>query len=45
MPGRGGRRKRNFEVTATGLEALRSSRKALLNLWSGIEEVLEESRS
>lgn len=43
-PGRGGRRKRHFEVTAAGLEALRSSREALLSLWSGVEEVLEESR-
>jgi len=43
-PGRGGRRKRHFEVTVTGLEALRSSRAALMSLWSGVEEILEESR-
>ena len=43
-PGRGGRRKRHFEVTGTGLEALRSSREALMNLWSGVEKVLEEPR-
>ena len=42
-PGRGGRRKRHFAVTDSGLEALRSSRKALLSLWSGVEEVLEKS--
>jgi len=43
-PGRGGRRKRHFEVTTSGLEALRISRAALMSLWSGVEKVLEESR-
>jgi DNA-binding PadR family transcriptional regulator len=42
-PDRGGRRKRFFSVTAAGMEALRLSRRALLNLWSGFEDVLEES--
>ena len=42
-PDRGGRRKRFFRVTAQGMEALRVSRRALLNLWSGFEDVLEES--
>ena len=42
-PDRGGRRKRFFRVTAQGMEALRVSRRALLNLWSGFENVLEES--
>lgn len=41
-PQRGGRRKRYFEVTPAGIQALRASRKALLTLWSGLEEVLEE---
>lgn len=40
---RGGRRKRFFRVTAEGMEALRLSRRALLNLWSGFEDVLEGS--
>ena len=43
-PGRGGRRKRYFQLSPAGLEALRSSRKALMRLWSGLEEVLEEPR-
>lgn len=43
-PGRGGRRKRYFRVTETGVEALRLSRSALINLWSGVEEVLEKPR-
>lgn len=38
-PGRGGRRKRLFRVTAAGVEALRESRGALLKLWSGVEEL------
>jgi DNA-binding PadR family transcriptional regulator len=42
-PDRGGRRKRFFQVTAAGMESLRASRRALLNLWSGFEDVLEES--
>ena len=42
-PDRGGRRKRFFRVTVEGMEALRVSRRALLNLWSGLEDVLEES--
>lgn len=41
-PQRGGRRKRYFRVTPAGIEALRASRKALMTLWSGLEEVLEE---
>jgi PadR family transcriptional regulator PadR len=42
-PDRGGRRKRFFRVTAEGMESLRISRRALLNLRSGFEDVLEES--
>jgi PadR family transcriptional regulator PadR len=42
-PDRGRRRKRFFRVTAEGMESLRISRRALLNLRSGFEDVLEES--
>jgi DNA-binding PadR family transcriptional regulator len=42
-PDRGGRRKRFFRVTAAGMETLRVSRQALLSLWSGFEDLLEES--
>lgn len=42
-PGRGGRAKRYFHVTPTGVTALRESRKALQNLWGGLEAVLEDS--
>ena len=38
---RGGRPRRYFTVTATGLAALRSSRRALLQLWGGLEGLLE----
>ena len=41
--GRGGRPKRYFEVSAVGVKALRESRDALLNLWDGVENILEES--
>jgi len=40
-PGRGGRRKRYFEITATGVTALRASREALMTLWSGVEKALK----
>ena len=39
---RGGRPRRYFAVSPVGMEALRASRKALLNLWTGIEEALSE---
>jgi DNA-binding PadR family transcriptional regulator len=32
---------RHFEVTAEGIEALRTSRRALETLWRGLDEVLE----
>lgn len=32
---------RRFEVTEAGLEALRTSRAALQNLWRGLEDLLE----
>ena len=35
-PERGGRAKRYFSVTPTGLRALKTTRAALTNLWSGI---------
>jgi PadR family transcriptional regulator PadR len=35
-PERGGRAKRYFRVTPAGLRALKMTRKALTNLWSGI---------
>ena len=41
---RGGHRKRLFEVTAAGVEVLRTSRSALENLWSGLDDVFVESR-
>lgn len=34
---------RRYAVTATGLEALRASRSALLNLWRGLDGLLEEA--
>jgi DNA-binding PadR family transcriptional regulator len=41
LPERGGRSRRYFTVTAAGLAALRASRRALLQLWSGVEGLLE----
>jgi DNA-binding PadR family transcriptional regulator len=38
---RGGRPQRFFEVTPEGIAALRRSRSALLNLWRGLDAVLE----
>ena len=37
---RGGLPKRRFEVTGAGVECLKDSRAALLNLWSGLEKEL-----
>ncbi len=42
-PERGGRAKRYFRATATGVRALKTTRTALTNLWSGIPQ-LEGSR-
>jgi DNA-binding PadR family transcriptional regulator len=39
-PLRGGHPRRRFVVTAKGLHALRASRRALTELWDGLEEVL-----
>lgn len=35
-------RQRRFTVTPAGLEALKTSRRALVTLWSGLEPVLED---
>jgi PadR family transcriptional regulator, regulatory protein PadR len=40
LPERGGRSRRYFTVTPTGLAALRASRRALRQLWQGLDEVL-----
>jgi DNA-binding PadR family transcriptional regulator len=40
-PDRGGHPRRRFVVTRPGLAALKASRRALLQLWKGVEEVLE----
>lgn len=37
---RGGRSRRYFTVTPAGLTALRASRRALQELWQGLDEVL-----
>ncbi|HSC25724.1 MAG TPA: helix-turn-helix transcriptional regulator [Vicinamibacterales bacterium] len=41
LPQRGGRSRRYFSVTRTGLAAVRASRKSLLRLWQGLESTLE----
>lgn len=40
-PDRGGHPRRRFELTAPGLEALRTYREALLRLWTDVEGVLD----
>ncbi len=42
IPERGGHPMRRFDVTKSGLRALRASRSALLKLWSGVESLLEK---
>jgi PadR family transcriptional regulator PadR len=39
--GRDGLPQRRFTVTHEGVAALRASRRALLELWNGLEEILE----
>jgi DNA-binding PadR family transcriptional regulator len=39
-PERGGHPRRLFRVTASGVELLRTSREALVRLWTGLEPVL-----
>lgn len=41
LPERGGRARRYFIVTSTGLAAVRTSRQSLLRLWQGLEGLLE----
>jgi len=41
--GRDGLPQRKFQVTPEGLKALRASRKALLELWSGLDKIWVES--
>jgi PadR family transcriptional regulator PadR len=41
--GREGLPQRKFAVTPDGIKALRASRRALLALWRGLEDVLAES--
>lgn len=42
LPERGGRSRRYYTVTASGLAGLRASRAALLALWKGVESQIEE---
>jgi DNA-binding PadR family transcriptional regulator len=42
LPERGGRSRRYFTVTPAGLSALRASRRSLLQLWHGLEAMLEQ---
>lgn len=42
---RRGHPKRRFEVTAAGVDALRTSRRALDNLWAGLDHVFEDGGS
>jgi PadR family transcriptional regulator PadR len=42
-PERGGRAKRYFAITAAGREALKTSGRALRNLWIGYETLLDEN--
>jgi DNA-binding PadR family transcriptional regulator len=41
LPERGGRSRRYYSVTPSGLAALRASRAALLALWKGVESQIE----
>src|SRR6188508_1079041 len=41
--GRDGLPQRKFIVTAEGVKALKASRRALLELWNGLDDVLAES--
>lgn len=41
LPERGGRSRRYFTVTPTGLAAVRASRRSLMNLWQGLDGLLE----
>lgn len=41
-PARAGRKRRYYLVEAPGLQALRASRQALVQMWDGLERVLEQ---
>jgi PadR family transcriptional regulator PadR len=43
-PERGGRPKRYFAVSPMGLERLRTSGSAIMNMWDGLEDLLEQAR-
>ena len=42
-PERGGKARRLYSVSATGLEALKRSGRAFQSMWQGLESLLEES--
>lgn len=42
-PERGGRARRYFQVTADGRAALREARDALVSVWDGLEDIVEEA--
>ncbi len=42
LPERGGRSRRYYTISATGLGALRTAREGLLALWNGVESQLEK---
>jgi DNA-binding PadR family transcriptional regulator len=41
--GRGGRRRRYYEVTGAGLRAARDARRAMRSMWRGLGAVLEDA--
>lgn len=41
LPERGGRARKFYEVEPAGLELLRESRDSLLNMWEGLQAVLD----
>ena len=41
VPKRGGHPRRRFSVTKNGVAALKASREALMELWTGLEKVLD----
>ncbi|HSF18206.1 MAG TPA: PadR family transcriptional regulator [Vicinamibacteria bacterium] len=43
MRERGGRARRYYSVTVSGVKALRESKKAIQSLWSGLESMLGKS--
>ena len=38
-PERGGRAKRYFRITGTGIREVRDTRRSLMNLWKGLPEL------